>query len=134
MSFGSPKVLPWVLNQEKSTEIIKEAYERGINYFDAADLYVNGESERVVGNALREIGAVRERIVIATKLFMPVYDGLTKPPGNMYKDSQMVNRWGLSRKHIFDAIDASLERLGVDYIDLYQIHRFDPVSGIHTSH
>lgn len=129
MSFGSENYIPWIVQQKEATEIVKEAYDRGINFFDTADAYCNGESERVLGNALKEIGAKRERIVIATKVFLPCYDDVSKfPSPDFFSDPEMVNRCGTSRKHIFDAVDASLERLGVDYIDLYQIHRFDIVS------
>lgn len=130
MSYGSPKWSPWIKDEKESIEFIKKAYELGINFFDTADTYSNGESEKVLGKALKEIGAVRSRVVIATKVFAPVFDDISKFGGgeNLKEMPEMVNRFGLSRKHIFDAVDASLERLGVDYIDLYQIHRLDPVS------
>lgn len=129
MTFGTKKLMPWLLEQEEATEIVKKAYDQGINFFDTANAYCNGESERLLGKALKEINAKRERIVITTKVYLPCYDVVTTRPnfGNM-DDPEMINRWGLSRKHIFDAVDASLERLGVDYIDLYLVHRFDPVS------
>jgi len=126
MSYGSPDWSPWILNEEESIKHIKIAYEAGINFFDTADAYSSGYSEIILGKALKEIGAPRGRVVIATKVFFAVYDSpkeLAKLPNP--EDPELVNRIGLSRKHIFDAVDASLKRLGVDYIDLYQIHRLD---------
>jgi aryl-alcohol dehydrogenase-like predicted oxidoreductase len=111
MTYGSPKWRSWVLDEEASLPFFKAAIEAGINFFDTADVYSLGESERVTGKALKEY-AKRHEVVIATKVFSP----MGGDPNNR----------GLSRKHIFDAIDRSLHRLGVDYIDLYQIHRFDP--------
>ena len=111
MTYGSPKWRPWVLDEAASLPFFKAAIEAGINFFDTADVYSLGESERVTGKALKEY-AKRHEVVIATKVFSP----MGGDPNNK----------GLSRKHIFDAIDRSLSRLGVDYIDLYQIHRFDP--------
>ncbi len=111
MTYGSPKWRPWVLDEAASLPFFKAAIEAGINFFDTADVYSLGESERVTGKALKEY-AKRHEVVIATKVFSP----MGGDPNNR----------GLSRKHIFDAVDRSLHRLGVDYIDLYQIHRFDP--------
>ncbi|KAI8642132.1 NADP-dependent oxidoreductase domain-containing protein [Parasitella parasitica] len=127
MSYGTSKWSSWVKDEKESIEFIKEAYRLNINFFDTADTYSNGESERVLGKALREIGAPRSRVVIATKVFAPVYSDPSRPfnRDGLEKDPEMVNGYGLSRKHILDAVDASLERLGVDYIDLYQIHRLD---------
>jgi len=110
MSFGTSQWRPWVLDEPAGREIIKRALESGINFFDTADMYSGGVSEEVVGRALKEF-AKREHVVLATKLFYPVTD---HPNGK-----------GLSRKHIMEAIDGSLTRLGMDYVDLYQIHRFD---------
>jgi aryl-alcohol dehydrogenase (NADP+) len=112
MSYGSPKWRPWVLDEEQSRPFISRALEHGINFFDTADMYSHGVSEEVLGRALRDFGADREQIVIATKAFFPIKDG--------------PNTRGLSRKHLLDAIDGSLRRLGMEYVDLYQIHRFDP--------
>jgi len=126
MSYGSPIWSPWVKEEEESIKAIKVAYEAGINFFDTADLYSNGLSEIILGKALKEIGAPRGRVVIATKVFFPVSDtALPVRISNFADDPELVNRFGLSRKHILDAVDASLKRLGVDYIDLYQIHRLD---------
>jgi 1-deoxyxylulose-5-phosphate synthase len=110
MTYGSSKWRPWVLDEEESLPFFKRALEAGINFFDTADVYSVGESERVTGKALKEY-AKRHELVIATKVNGP----MGADPNNR----------GLSRKHILDAIDRSLTRLGVDYVDLYQIHRFD---------
>src|SRR4051812_38935632 len=108
MSYGSPQWRSWVLDEEQSRPFIQKALEAGINFFDTADVYSNGESERVTGKALKDF-AKRHEVVIATKV-----------NGAMGRDP---NNHGLSRKHIMDGIDQSLKRLGVDYVDLYQIHR-----------
>ncbi|MEP1214189.1 MAG: aldo/keto reductase [Marinobacter sp.] len=110
MTYGSPKWREWVLDEQSSRPFIKQALDSGINFFDTADMYSIGESERVVGKALLDY-APREDVVIATKVFNPTGDG--------------PNNRGLSRKHIMDAIDSSLQRLGTDHVDLYQIHRWD---------
>jgi 1-deoxyxylulose-5-phosphate synthase len=109
MTYGDPKWRDWVLDEAASRPFIQRALEAGINFFDTADIYSNGASEEVVGRALKDFAAKREDYVLATKVFFPV-DG---------------RHSGLSRKHILHAIDDSLRRLGADYVDLYQIHRFD---------
>lgn len=111
MSYGAPQWRDWVLNEEASRPFFKRALELGINFFDTADMYSHGVSEEVTGRALRDF-ARREEVVIATKVFHPFGDG--------------PNERGLSRLHIMRSIDQSLRRLGVDYVDLYQIHRYDP--------
>ena len=110
MSFGSSKWRSWVLDAPDARPFIEKALEGGINFFDTADVYSQGESEKVVGQALKDF-AKRHEVVIATKV-----------NGPMGKDA---NNRGLSRKHIMDGIDRSLTRLQTDYVDLYQIHRFD---------
>ena len=110
MTYGTPTWRPWVLDEATSRPFIKRAIEHGINFFDTADMYSRGESEAVLGRALKEL-ARREEVVVATKVFYPVTDH--------------SNARGLSRKHIMAAIDGSLKRLGMDYVDLYQIHRYD---------
>lgn len=115
MTYGSSTWRPWVLDEAESRPFISRAVELGINFFDTADMYSRGASEEVLGRALKELGS-REQFVIATKAFYPIVDG--------------PNAGGLSRKHLFDAIDASLRRLGTDYVDLYQIHRYDPETPI----
>jgi aryl-alcohol dehydrogenase (NADP+) len=115
MSYGTSKWRPWVLDEPQSRDIIKHAWESGINFFDTADFYSLGVSEEVVGRALRDF-APRDKVVIATKVFYPLSDD--------------PNAGGLSRRHIMAAVDDSLRRLGVEYIDLYQIHRYDPATPI----
>jgi aryl-alcohol dehydrogenase-like predicted oxidoreductase len=132
MSFGSSKWADWVLDEKDSLPIIKRAYELGINFFDTADVYSNGESERILGRAIKEIGAPRSNFVIATKVYYDVSPDITRRtvlnPRPIGPDT--VNNKGLSRKHIFEACEASLKRLQTDYIDLYQIHRFDETTPI----
>lgn len=129
MTYGSSKWQAWVKDEEESLELIGKAYEAGINFFDTADAYSNGESERVLGKAIKKFNMPRSRIVVATKLFFTVSEEMSLNTLGLHAqaDIKTVNSSGLSRKHIFEAVDASLERLGLDYIDLYQIHRFDPV-------
>src|SRR5271167_3217000 len=112
MTYGSKKWRDWVLDEEESRPFIRRAVEAGINFFDTADMYSVGASEEVLGRALKDFGPSRDKVVIATKVFNPMGDD--------------PNQRGLSRKHIRHAIDDSLRRLGTDYVDLYQIHRFDP--------
>ena len=111
MTFGSTAWRPWILPEDASRPFLRHALDVGINFFDTADMYSRGVSEEIVGRALNDF-TTRDQVVIATKAFFPMGDG--------------PNDRGLSRKHLFDAIDASLRRLGTDYVDLYQIHRFDP--------
>ncbi len=111
MSYGSPSWRPWVLDEEGTAPFFRRAVEAGINFFDTADAYSMGASEEVTGRLLREY-ANRDEVVIASKVFFPMSEG--------------PNMGGLSRKHIQQACEASLKRLGVDVIDLYQIHRLDP--------
>ena len=108
--FGDPAWQPWVLDAARAMPIIRQALELGVNFFDTADMYSNGESEAVLGRALREY-ARREEVVVCTKPFHPTGPG--------------VNERGLSRRHLLDAIDRSLRKLGMDYIDVYEIHRLD---------
>ncbi len=110
MTFGSKKWREWVIEEEESRPIIKKALELGINFFDTANMYSLGVSEEITGRALKDF-AKRDEIVLATKVYFPMND--------------LPNQGGLSRKHIHAQIDASLKRLGTDYVDLYQIHRLD---------
>jgi aryl-alcohol dehydrogenase-like predicted oxidoreductase len=110
MTYGTPEWREWVLPEADSRPFVKRAVEAGINFYDTANMYSLGVSEEVTGKLLKEF-THRDEVVIATKVYMPMGD---KP-----------NRGGLSRKHIMDSIDASLRRLGTDYVDLYQIHRWD---------
>lgn len=111
MTYGDPKWRPWVLPAAAARPFVIRALELGINFFDTADMYSLGASEQVTGQLLREL-ARRDEVVIATKVFNPMGPG--------------PNERGLSRAHILNSIDASLKRLGLDYVDLYQIHRYDP--------
>jgi 1-deoxyxylulose-5-phosphate synthase len=115
MSYGSSKWRPWVLNEDAARPFFRQALDRGINFFDTADMYSLGVSEEVTGRALRAMAKLDE-IVIATKAFWPMGDG--------------QNMSGLSRKHLLQACEASLRRLGIETIDLYQIHRFDGATPI----
>jgi aryl-alcohol dehydrogenase (NADP+) len=110
MTYGSPEWHPWTLDEAAARPFVKRALERGVNFFDTADMYSRGVSEEVTGRALKEY-ATRDQVIVATKVCLPMGDG--------------PNDKGLSRKHLLDGIDASLRRLGMDYVDLYQIHRFD---------
>jgi len=110
MTYGAKKWREWVLEEEESRPFIRRALDLGINFFDTADMYSVGVSEEITGRALQDF-AQRDRVVIATKVFNAMGDD--------------PNQRGLSRKHIMHAIDDSLRRLRTDYVDLYQIHRFD---------
>src|SRR6266581_4744663 len=116
MTYGSKQWRPWIIEEEEARPFIRKALELGINYFDTADIYSGGKSEEVLGRALKDFGPGRDRLIIATKVYMPMSDD--------------PNDRGLSRKHIMHSIDNSLRRLGMDYVDLYQIHRFDGTTPI----
>ncbi len=111
MSYGSKAWREWVLEEKEAQPFVKHALDAGINFFDTADVYSLGESETVLGNLLKKFGIQRETVVIATKVYQQMSDD--------------VNDRGLSRKHIMDSIDRSLKRLQMNYVDLYQIHRWD---------
>jgi 1-deoxyxylulose-5-phosphate synthase len=117
MTFGTPERGDhlWTLPEQQSRPLLRKAIEMGINFFDTANAYSDGTSEEIVGQALKDYTR-RDEVVIATKVFFPMSKG--------------PNGGGLSRKSIFTAIDASLRRLGTDYVDLYQIHRWDPTTPI----
>ena len=119
MTYGSKKWREWILEEEEARPFVKRALEAGINFYDTADVYSFGASEEVLGKTLRHFKTRREDLVIATKVFNPMSDD--------------PNNRGLSRKHIFDSIDASLRRLQMDYVDLYQIHRWDYATPIEES-
>ena len=112
MSYGDPAWRPWILQENEARPFFKRAIEEGINFFDTADMYSLGVSEEITGKLLREMAKLDE-VVIATKVYFPMR-------------GEQPNMGGLSRKHIVQACEASLRRLGVDTIDLYQIHRLDP--------
>ena len=111
MTYGSKSWREWVLEEEEARPLVQRAVEAGINFFDTADMYSLGASEELTGKLLREFQPRRDDLVLATKVFQPM--------------SEAPNDRGLSRKHILRSIDNSLKRLGVDFVDLYQIHRFD---------
>ncbi|HET6845707.1 MAG TPA: aldo/keto reductase [Anaerolineales bacterium] len=111
MTYGSRTWRPWILEQDEARPFLKRAVEAGINFLDTADAYSLGGSEEVLGRLVRDLGLDRENLVIATKVYMPI--------------SEDVNDRGLSRKHILRSIDRSLQRLQMDHVDLYQIHRWD---------
>jgi aryl-alcohol dehydrogenase-like predicted oxidoreductase len=111
MSYGTHESRPWTLDEQAAEPILRRAAEGGINFYDTADVYNGGQSEVLTGRLLRKLFGMREEYVVATKV-----NGRTMPG---------ENGQGLSRKHVMASIDASLERLGMDYVDLYQIHRFD---------
>ena len=110
MTFGSKAWRPWTIEEDEARPLVRRALEAGVTFFDTADMYSDGLCEEILGRALKDF-ARREEVVIATKLF--------------WSPSGKPNTGGLSRKHVMDAIDASLTRLGVDYVDLWQIHAFD---------
>lgn len=115
MTYGSSQWRDWVLDEAESTPFYRRAIELGVNFFDTADMYSAGLSEEITGRAIREYTR-REEVVIATKVFFPM--------------GPSPNQRGLSRLHILRSIDDSLRRLGTDYVDLYQIHRYDPQTPI----
>jgi aryl-alcohol dehydrogenase-like predicted oxidoreductase len=112
MSYGDPATQSWALSEDRAEPIVRRAVELGVTLFDTADMYSDGASEVITGRLLSRLFARREDYVLATKVFYPTGPG--------------PNDRGLSRKHLFAAVDASLKRLGTEYVDLYQIHRFDP--------
>ncbi len=114
MTYGAKTNREWALEEDEARPFIKRAFDLGFTFFDTADVYSNGVSEEITGRALKDFGPARDSYVLATK----VYGAMGDSP----------NQAGLSRKHIMAAIDASLTRLGMDYVDLYQIHRFDPLT------
>ena len=126
MSYGTSEWFNWVLDEEESLPLFEHAYKMGINTWDTADVYSMGRSEELVGKALKKYEIPRDRVVIMSKCFFGVSDDGTLPPIHTMSsnDGRMVNRVGLSRKHIFDAVEASVKRLGT-YIDVLQIHRLD---------
>jgi aryl-alcohol dehydrogenase-like predicted oxidoreductase len=111
MSYGDPATVPWYLSEDAAEPIVRRAVEAGVTFFDTADMYSEGTSEQITGRLLGKLFGRREDYVLASKLYYPMGNG--------------PNDRGLSRKHILAAVDASLGRLGTDYLDLYQIHRWD---------
>ncbi|KAF2716157.1 putative aldo-keto reductase [Polychaeton citri CBS 116435] len=133
MSLGSKSWADWVLEEPEATELLKAAWERGINTWDTASMYSNGVSEEIIGRAIKTLNIPREKVVIMTKHFVALAE---EPGANMYRfpaameSRDFVNAGGLSRASLFAAVDASLARLQTSYIDLFQIHRFDPSTPI----
>ncbi|MGH2874427.1 MAG: aldo/keto reductase [Solirubrobacteraceae bacterium] len=116
MSYGDQALQPWALGEERAEPIIRQAVEGGVTFFDTADMYSKGASEVITGRLLANLFGSRDDYVLASKVYYPTGPG--------------PNDRGLSRKHILSAVDASLRRLGTDYIDLYQVHRFDPATPV----
>jgi aryl-alcohol dehydrogenase-like predicted oxidoreductase len=122
-------------DQETASELVRDAYDKGVNFFDTADVYANGVSETMLGNAVRDKGLRRDEIVVATKGYGRVSDLLADDASPHAKEeaarrAKVRNISGNSRKHLFDAIDASLKRLNMDHVDLYQIHGHDPLTPV----
>ncbi|KAH9173067.1 Aldo/keto reductase [Lactarius sanguifluus] len=131
MSYGDPRWQPWILGEKEAIEHVKFAYEHGVNAFDTANIYSNGLSEVYLGNAIKALNIPREEIVVMTKLWGAVQKAGDRPkPAAELDQLGYVNQHGLSRKHIFDSVKKSLERLQLDYIDVLQCHRFDPSTPI----
>ncbi|KAL2050028.1 hypothetical protein ABVK25_009755 [Lepraria finkii] len=126
MSYGSPDWREWVLDEEKSLPLLEHAYKVGLNTWDTADVYSNGRSEEIIGKALQKYSIPRQKVVILSKCYFGVDSSGAQPriSATSFNNGEMVNQVGLSRKHIFDAVDASVKRLGT-YIDVLQIHRLD---------
>ncbi|KAH7323282.1 NADP-dependent oxidoreductase domain-containing protein [Rhizoctonia solani] len=121
MSYGNKEWNPWLLDEEEGIKHIKAAYEAGIQTFDTANVYSNGDSERILGKAIKQLDLPRDEIVVMTK----VYAIVARDHGDVFPVRGYVNQYGLSRKHIFESVKHSLERLQLDYVDVLQCHRFD---------
>jgi len=132
MSFGDSKNwMPWVMEKDDGVKLVEKAWKAGINFFDTANVYSQGRSEEILGFAIEHLGIPRDEIVIATKLFAPMVKKEPLNDGNKaIKNTITVNNSGLCRKAIFEQCEASLKRLKTNYIDLYQIHRWDPETPI----
>ena len=133
MSFGSSKWLPWVIDEDKAIELLKAAWDRGVTTIDTANMYSNGESERIIGRFIKKYNIPRHRILILTKCYFVTHDNIgegTYGRPELLGQRDYVNQAGLSRAAIFNQVNASLERLDTPYIDLLQIHRFDPETPI----
>ncbi|KAK2467732.1 hypothetical protein APHAL10511_000027 [Amanita phalloides] len=127
MSFGTPDIEEWIMPEEESLKLIKAAYDAGINTFDTANVYSFGQSEVILGKAIKEFNFPREEIVIMTKVYFPASRPAVFALLNGENPDKIgyANQYGLSRKHIFDSVKASLKRLQLDYVDVLQCHRFD---------
>lgn len=118
--------MPWIVDEEASLPLLKHAFDSGINTWDTADCYSHGDSERIIGKAIRKYKIPRKKLVLLSKCYFPVVEDGSQPAFSMTatNDDERANQMGLSRKHILDAVDESMERLGT-YIDVLQIHRLD---------
>ncbi|KAL1947071.1 hypothetical protein VTO73DRAFT_14032 [Trametes versicolor] len=127
MSYGSPDWQGWVLGEEEGLKHIKFAYDNGITTFDTANVYSNGLSEVILGKAIKQFNLPREELVIMTKVYFPRPDDPAKVVWGAAdaEAAGIINQKGLNRKHIFDSVKQSLQRLQLDYIDVLQCHRFD---------
>ncbi|EJT98875.1 Aldo/keto reductase [Dacryopinax primogenitus] len=130
MSFGSKLQMPWVIEEEEALQLLKAAWDRGINTWDTANVYSAGESERIIAKAIKKFNIPRHKLIIMTKCKGLVPEDL-RVRGNEHTrhlaySKEYINQWGLSRTAIFNQVEASLKRLDTTYIDLYQIHRADP--------
>ncbi|KAG8704754.1 hypothetical protein FRC11_009612, partial [Ceratobasidium sp. 423] len=131
MSYGNKQFGEWVLDEEEGIKHIKAAYDAGIQTFDTANVYSNGDSERILGKAIKQLNLPRDEIVVMTKLYhLVVRDNsefiLVNGGDSPEADAKgYANQYGLSRKHIFESVKHSLERLQLDYVDVLQCHRFD---------
>lgn len=128
MSLGDKRWAPWVIEEDAALPLLKAAYDRGVNTWDTANVYSNGVSEEIIGKAIKKYNLERHKLVILTKCCGTVREGNdpdTLALKDIDKTVDYVNQRGLSRQGIFNAVDASLKRLGTDYIDLLQIHRYD---------
>jgi len=133
MQYGDPGWRGWFMDEDTALEHINFAYEAGINTFDTANVYSNGLSEIILGNVIKRLELPREELVIMTKLsgaVGPEYGVDTRANGRQPIDFGIINQQGLSRKHVFDSVKASLKRLQLDYIDVLQCHRFDETTPI----
>ncbi|EXJ81580.1 alcohol dehydrogenase [Capronia coronata CBS 617.96] len=133
MSIGSPEWADWVIGADEALPLLKAAYDRGVNTWDTANVYSNGESERVIGRAIKEYNIPRDKLVLMTKAWGVLGEEqfMAYPIMDQLRTSKdYINQFGLSRKALITAVDGALERLGTTYIDLFWIHRFDPYTPI----
>ena len=129
MSYGSPEMNSWMIPEEKALPILDYCYKNNFNFYDTSNNYSNGISEEILGKAIKKYNWRRENLVIATKCYGVVGRGTENAMSKSQEDRELsgyINMFGLSRKHIFESVEASLKRLNLDYIDLLQIHRWDP--------
>ena len=128
MSYGDTRWAPWVKNRKESLPLLKAAFDAGVNTWDTANMYSNGVSEEIIGEAIQKYSIPRSQIVIMTKAYFPVCEdqiGTSNAAPEIRTDPRYVNRCGLGRRALFEQVDASLKRLQTTYIDLLQIHRID---------